>query len=90
MFVRRFSRYFPTIVTTFALIEFLEDISPFCGATDTPIFGLLVMYALGFNVRVNPLLVCFDACKQWFRYLIFTSGATPVDLLVAGMVAEPF
>ena len=25
--------------------NFLEDISPFCGATDTPVFGLLVTSA---------------------------------------------
>ena len=33
----------------------MEDISPFGGATDTPLFGLLVKSALGFKARVDPL-----------------------------------
>ena len=37
----------------------LEDINPFCGITDTLVFGPLLMPALGFKVRVNPLFVCF-------------------------------
>ena len=34
----------------------LEDISPFCGATDTPVFGLLVMSPLDFKARVYSLV----------------------------------
>ena len=37
----------------------------FCGSTDTPCFGLLVMSALGFKVRMNnPSLAGFVACMQ--------------------------
>ena len=43
----------------------LEDIIPFCGPTDTPCFGLLVMSVLGFKARMDPSLVCFVACMQW-------------------------
>ena len=34
----------------------LEDMSPFCGATDTPVFGLLVMSPLGLKARVGSAL----------------------------------
>ena len=46
------------------LKNFLEDMSLFCGVTDSPVFGLLVMSALGFKARVDPSLVCFHACAQ--------------------------
>ena len=39
----------------------MDDRSPFCGSTDIPCFGLLVMSALDFKVRVDPLLACFLA-----------------------------
>ena len=32
-----------------------EDISPFCGATDTPVF----------KANVDPFLAFFVACMQW-------------------------
>ena len=47
--------------------KILEDISPFCGVTDTPCFGILVTSPLGFKARVGSL--------------IRTSSATPADLL---------
>ena len=50
-----------------------------------PCFGLLVMSALGFKARVDSL-ACFLACVL---FLGFTSGATPADLLMASMAAEP-
>ena len=37
------------------IFKFLEDMSPFCGATDT-CFGLLVMSPLGFKARVGSAL----------------------------------
>ena len=44
------------------LFKFLEDVSPFCRAIDTPV---LVTSTLGFKARVVPLLVCFVTCMQW-------------------------
>ena len=47
--------------------KFLEDISPFCGATDTTCFGLLVTFAIGFKARVDPLacmLCCLHATES--------------------------
>ena len=49
-----------------------------------PLFGLLVMSALGFKARVDSL-ACFLACVLFLR---FTSGATPADLLTASMAAD--
>ena len=37
----------------------LEDTSPFCVTTDTPVLDFLVTSALSFKVRVDPLLACF-------------------------------
>ena len=54
----------------------LEDIIPFCGATD-PYLGLLVTSALEFKCSVDPPLACFLTRLQWF--LRFTSGMTPLD-----------
>ena len=34
-------------------------------STDTPVFGLMVKFALGFKARVDPLLDFFFACMQW-------------------------
>ena len=63
--------------------KFLEDTSPFRGATDTPCFGLLVMSVLDFNA--SPF-VCFLACMT----LRFTSGATHADCIEFIMATEPF
>ena len=46
---------------------------PICGATDTPVFGLLVTFALGFKAKVDPSLACFVACVQWIPTLKFNS-----------------
>ena len=51
------------------------------------LFVLLVTSALGFKARVDPLLNCFFPACIFFR---FTSGATPADLLIISMAAEPF
>ena len=50
-----------------------------------PCFGLLVISALGFKARVDPL-ACFVACV----ILRFTSGSTPADCIEVSMTAEPF
>ena len=44
----------------------LEDMSPFCGATDTPVFGLLMMSPLGFKAKVGSL-IC-----TWWRHTFYT------------------
>ena len=59
-----------------------EDVSPFHGASDTSVLDL-VTSALGFKVRMDPLL----ACNKNFR---FTSGAIPADLLKASIAVKPF
>ena len=51
-----------------------------------PLFGLLVMSALGFKARVDPHLSAFLPAHN--QYLRFTSGASSADLLVASMVAD--
>ena len=37
-------------------LKFLEGISPFCGATDTPVFGLVVTSPVGFKSGVGSML----------------------------------
>ena len=84
--------------------KFLEDASPFCGATDTPFFWLLVMSPLGFEARVGSALfelsrsICVMLHIPLFELgrgvcvtcsLRFTSGVIPADLLAASMAAEP-
>ena len=62
--------------------NFLEDIVPFA-------LPLLFLFwtsgdiSSGFKVKVDPL----PGYNGFFR---FTSGATPADLLIAIMAAEPF
>ena len=70
------------------LKRFLEDISPFCGATDITVLDFwwcllwvskpewVTLFALGGGIYVT-----------W--PLRFTSGVIPADLLVASMAAEP-
>ena len=63
--------------------------SPSRGATDTPVFGLLVMSTLGFKSQgefphLHALSPVFNRIPR------FTSAATPADLMVASMAAEPF
>ena len=58
-------------------LKFLEDTSPFGGATDT-LFLLLVIQSQG-----GSLFASFLACV----ILRFTSGATPAHLLTANMMA---
>ena len=45
-----------------------------------PCFGLLVMPALGFKARVDPLLVCFVACMQWIPQIhLWCDTCWPLD-----------
>ena len=45
-------------------LKILENISPFCGGTDTPVLDWWAS-TLGFRVNMNPLVTCFIACDQW-------------------------
>ena len=38
---------------------------PFCWATDTPLFGFLVTFTLGFKARVGPSLAYFMTYMWW-------------------------
>ena len=49
-------------------------------------FGLLVMPALNFKARVDPLTLS-PACNGSLR---FNCGMTPAELLVVSMVTKPF
>ena len=59
----------------------------FCEATGNH-FGFVVMSALGFKARVDPLPKS-ASLPVYNRFLRITSGATPTDLL-ANITAEPF
>ena len=60
----------------------LVYISPFCGGTDTPVFDF--RWCLPWVL--NPPLTCM-LCHL---HTMYSSGATPSDLLTASMAAEPF
>ena len=56
----------------------------FCVTIDTPnldFFGLLVTSPLGFKATVGSLICAWQRC-MCYTFLIFTSGATPADLLL--------
>ena len=63
---------------------FLEDTSPYCKVTDTPVFGLLVMSALDLKARLDPLLHTF------LPVVIhkFTPGVTPADCIEVDSLAS--
>ena len=73
----------------FFFLKFFEDISPFCGATDTPVFGLLVTSSLGF--KAIGWIPCFCAlsptCNEFLR---FTSDVTPADCVEVSKATQPF
>ena len=72
----------------FFFSNFLEDISPFCGATDTPVSDSGDVCPRFQSQSVFPCLCALlPGCKGNLR---FTSGATLADLLVASMAAKPF
>ena len=62
--------------------KFLEDLSPFNRATDTPVLDFWWCLALGFKAREDSLtcMLCYLCAR---RFLRFTSGATPADFLAA-------
>ena len=61
----------------------MEDISPFSGATDTMLWTSGDIWDLDFKTELDFA----PACNSLLR---FTSGATPADLLVTSMAAQPF
>ena len=67
--------------------KILEDISPLCGATDTPVVDFWRCLP-GFSKpgRIH-VLAYFINC---FGFLRFTCGAIPADLLAASMAPELF
>ena len=72
---------------SFLFLNFLEDISPVCGATDTPIldFWCCILFLSKLEQAALFTLgraIC-DVCS-----LRFTSGVPPADLLAASMAAE--
>ena len=60
----------------------LEYISPFRGATNFPVFGLLMT----FQSQDGSFFACFLACV----ILRFSSGATPTDCTEVSIATEPF
>ena len=70
-----------------SVLKLLEDISPFCGATDTPdlnFCGCLPWVSKPWWITclcASPLM-----CNGFVR---FTSGPTSADLVIASIVAEP-
>ena len=48
---------------TFFQKNILEDISPFCGTTDTPILDF--WWCLSWSTGVDPSLACFITCMHW-------------------------
>ena len=68
--------------------NFFEDISPFCGAIDTPVFDFWSRLPwVSKQGRSMCLHVSSTTCN---RILRFTSGATPAELLAASIATEPF
>ena len=69
--------------------KILENVSPFCGATDTQ-FWTSGDVSSGFQSQSGQPYSCFDGGIHVTCSIRFTSGVTPADLLVACMVAKPF
>ena len=65
--------------------KFLEDISPFLGASDTPVLDF--WWRLSWVSK--PGWIPF-ACFLAYVILRFTSGATPADCIEVRMAAKPF
>ena len=87
--VTRINKCFWFLPLFFIKEKFLEDISPFCGATDTPVLDfwwcllwvLKPEWAASFTLGRGVCVTCS---------LRFTSGVMTADLLVASMAAKPF
>ena len=85
----RYSRgaYWP-IVLFFQKKNYLEDISPFRGATDTPVLNF--WWRLPWVSRpgwIPHLCALLPACNEFLRFI---SGATPANCIEVSMAAEPF
>ena len=60
---------------------FLEDISPFCEVTGTPVFGMQVMPTLGFKARMDPYI----ASIQWIPQIyLWSHTCLPLDIQHCG------
>ena len=70
----------------FFLKKFLEDMIPFCGATDSPVLDFWWLLPWVSNLGWIPHLCASLPVHN--RFLRFTSGATPADLLAASMAAS--
>ena len=82
---RLWNRIFWDTCNSFFFLKFLEDMSPFCGATDTPVLDfwwrLPWVSKPGWIPRFHASLPVHNG------FLRFTSGAIPADLLAASMAA---
>ena len=63
--------------------KFLKDTSPFCGAIDTP--ALDFWWRVPWVSKPGWIPTCVLPHMGVIGFLRFTSGATPADLLVAGI-----
>ena len=72
----------------FFLFKFLEDISPFRGATDTP--GLDFWWHLPWVSKPGWIPHLHALLPARNEFLRFSSGATPADCIQVSMAAEPF
>ena len=78
----------PTLVHyKYIFFTFFGEHESFCGATDTPCFGLLVTSPLVFKARMGSALFALGRGVCVAHSLRFTSGATPAHLLAASMAA---
>ena len=68
------------------ILVFLEDISLFCGATDTPVLDFCNVCP-GSQSQGWILFAFFLACMLFPR---FTSGVTPADCIEVSIAAESF
>ena len=59
-----------------------------CGTTDTPVFGLLVMSALGFKARLGSALFTLGRGLHDIHSLRFTSGVTPLQVYYGSIAAS--
>ena len=81
-----------TILPDFRILSclkvYLQDMGPFCGATDTPHLDFCWCRPL---VSKSGWIPCLHASSPVFNgFIRLTSGATPADLLTASIAAEPF
>ena len=67
----------------------LEDIGSFCEVTDVPVLDFWSRLLWVLNQECGTLLTLGRGMSNKHS-LIFTSGATPVDLFMASMVAGHF